>query len=319
MTGTKNCKSCKRSVGKKFKLQCGDCKGYFHLDCGGVSEVDARLMQAEKTPWSCSLCCNMSRRQSSLFQPAVNPDNARRQSVLFTHADGTIDRHREEQGEGELKMMIRELQNELREVMKTMEFFNARYEDEKKRTKVLSDMVTEMSRDNQLLRQEINRLKVIVDIEQNVRIQKNICITGLMDANDQHANINEKLFELCGNIGVHVSASDVESSRKITTKGGVKAIICLKTLEIKQKIMQARAKRGKLTVNNTGLGESSRAIYIDEELTKDMYILFKKTRAALKEIDYKYVWHRNGRILARKMDGDQPIVIRSEVDLENLL
>lgn len=318
MANPKQCKTCKRTLGKKTKLQCGDCKGYFHLECGGVSELDARIMQSEKTPWICAGCLDesattASRRQSMLFSQHGNA--SARRSDVFNRPTGEPSYS----GDMELKILIRELQEEMKEMRKTMEFFNEKYEEEAKRNKVLADMVSEVSRDNQELRKEIQKLKSTVNAQENSKLKSNITISGLLDVADDGVVSKEKITKLVQGLNVNCNGGDFENIKIYEINNGAKAVVTLRSLELKQTILKARAQKGKISIRSLGLGESSRAIFIDEDLSKEMYALFKKAREQLKEKNYKYVWHRNGRVLARKSEGDRYVVIRGENDLEELL
>lgn len=200
-----------------------------------------------------------------------------------------------------------------------MEFFNDKYEEEAKRNKVLADMVSEVSRDNQELRREVQRLKSTVNAQENNKLKSNITISGLLDIADDGVVSREKITKLVQGLSVNCSGEDFDDIKIFKINNGAKAVVTLKSLELKQRILRARAQKGKISIRNLGLGESSQAIFIDEDLTKEMYALFKKARDQLKEKNYKYIWHRNGRVLARKSEGDRYVVIRDEKDLEELL
>nr|CAH7720365.1 unnamed protein product [Callosobruchus chinensis]CAH7731123.1 unnamed protein product [Callosobruchus chinensis] len=81
-------------------------------------------------------------------------------------------------------------------------------------------------------------------------------------------------------------------------------------------ILKARSAKGKITSRNCGLGDSTTPIYVDEELTKETYALFKKAKQLLREKGYKYVWHREGRILARIADGNNVIWVKNQTVLD---
>lgn len=66
-----------------------------------------------------------------------------------------------------------------------------------------------------------------------------------------------------------------------------------------------------------GLGDDA-PLFMDEELTSETYKLFKKAKN-LKLSGYKYVWHKNGTVLARKDDGDKYVIIKDETFLDGLL
>jgi len=314
MTSSKTCRNCNKSVGKKLKLYCGVCQGHFHLHCENVTEVDARIMQADKTPWNCTECrtAATNRRQSMLLPQPSNAGD-RRRSALFGTGDSN--------GCAELKSIILDLQSEIREMRSSMEFFNVKYEEEARRTKVLTEMVSEISKENQQLKKDVLSLKKVLNVQEQGIIKNNICVTGLITEEDKNNNVasSAKLLKLFKSLNVAVTDEQMENKKYISTSTGVKVVVALDSADLKLKILKARAAKGKITLRSTGFGEAATPIFVEEELTKETYNLFKKTKEQLKARNYKYIWHRNGKILARKNDGDRYFIIRSEEDLSDLL
>ena len=66
------------------------------------------------------------------------------------------------------------------------------------------------------------------------------------------------------------------------------------------------------TSSNTG------KVYINESLTSRLKNLFCLTKMKTSELDYKYVWTRNGKIYLRK-DGNADVkMVNFATDLDNL-
>ncbi|KAH9635529.1 hypothetical protein HF086_003143 [Spodoptera exigua] len=64
-------------------------------------------------------------------------------------------------------------------------------------------------------------------------------------------------------------------------------------------------------------GSATNKVYINEDLTKATKTLLWNAKRQLKGI-YKYIWVTNGKILAKKKDGDNTTWIRSEIELGQL-
>lgn len=323
MVAPKTCKSCNKAVGKKLKLQCGRCNGYFHLACGSVTEVEARIMQEEKSSWNCDACNTIlvPRRQSTLFRQSdaghdrdeLFGDRDRRSTIFIPEANV------KRSSDTELIALIRELQTEVREMRRSLTFFNEKYEEESRRGKILSDMVSEISRDNEELKKEVQKLKVTLNVQENLKLKNNLCISGLFESSDQVKTEEKRIVQLIQNLCPEVKESDFESLRHIKVNNGIKSVVIMNSLELKKSILKARARKGKITLRNTGLGEKTTPVFIEEELSKETYLLYKKAKQQLLERNYKFVWHRNGRIMARKNEGERYIVIRNESDLNALV
>nr|CAI5857152.1 unnamed protein product [Callosobruchus analis] len=283
MGSSKTCQLCQKNISKtKIKLNCGVCNCFYHYECADLTEIEARLMIAEKTPWKCEECRRdiATKRYSQSFENISNND---------------------------LKSMIKELQSDMKELRRSVEFISEKYEEEKKRNKVVSDMLVEITKDNETLKQEVNRLKNVLQVRENDKIKNNITFTGLINKEEEKVTTNEKLNTVFNSLNVTVTPEDIAEVSHIKTLKGIKVVVSLNNLEKKRQILKARSAKGKITSRNCGLGDSTTPIYVDEELTKETYVLFKKAKQLLREKGYKYVWHREGRILARKADGNNVI------------
>lgn len=302
----KKCSICQKNVSKGvLKLQCGVCKLHFHLECGKVSEVDARLMAVEKRSWSCEACKKLAN------SPLSNSFPGRRSILVSQPADVRID------AISELKDIVKQLQHENKEIIRSLDFLTNQFDEEKKRSKVLEDMVVDLTKENQGLRSEVDKLKIISNQEETRKVANNLSITGLITKEDSKEEALEKTIKLFSFLETPISSTDVLDFKQVPTKTGVKAIATIKT-EHKRKILGSRSKKGKLTLRNTKFSESDQRIFVDEELTKETYNLFKYSKQ-LKGVGYKYVWHRDGKVLARKNDESKIIAIRNEGHVRDLM
>lgn len=303
---TKKCHLCQKNVSKGvLKLQCGVCKQHFHLECGHVSEVDARLMAAEKRPWTCGSCkesvvspiSHFSGRRSTLFsQPSQD-----RSDVI-----------------AELKLLIKNLQDENREIIKSLDFLSEQFDEEKKRSKVLEGIVGEITKENKVLKVEVDKLKSVSNKVETKKIENNLSITGLIAKEDTQEQALKKTLTLFSFLDTPLSPNDISNFKQVPTKSGTKAIVTVKS-EHKKQILQSRSSKGKLTLKNTKFSDSDGRIFVDEELTKETYALFKNAKEQLRRVGYKYVWHRDGKILSRKNDDSKVIAVRNESHLKDLL
>ncbi|CAG9760079.1 unnamed protein product [Ceutorhynchus assimilis] len=312
MANSKTCKLCHRNIGKmRMKLVCGICKSYFHLDCGEVTEIDARIMQQDKTSWFCEDCT--SERKISAVNQSARP---RRSSILPTHSSPV---GRDEGGIYELKSILRELQSDVREMKQSFEFLNEKYEEEKRRNKVMSDMVSEISKENEMLKVRVTKLEQTVGVQEANKIRNNICISGLVLSESRNDSTATKLVTLCDFLGVPTSESKFEVVKHFKTNNTIRSIVKVADLDLKHKILKAKAQKGRVTRRTVGLDESEIVIYVSEELTKETYNFLKECKRLRSEANYKYIWQKNGKVLARKADGDDHIVISDEDHLRELL
>lgn len=60
------------------------------------------------------------------------------------------------------------------------------------------------------------------------------------------------------------------------------------------------------------------AIYVNEQMTLAYKDLFFKTRNAVKEVGYKFIWFKNNKIFVRKNEGSKVIIIVDELSISKI-
>ncbi|KAH8033742.1 hypothetical protein HPB51_015774 [Rhipicephalus microplus] len=66
--------------------------------------------------------------------------------------------------------------------------------------------------------------------------------------------------------------------------------------------------------NRSKLREKKSSLFIQENLTSQSRQLLREAKEWARENRYKYAWHKNGKILLRKSDGDSVLVVRHRTD-----
>lgn len=80
-------------------------------------------------------------------------------------------------------------------------------------------------------------------------------------------------------------------------------------------VLQAARTRRDLNTTGLRLPEPTRPIYINERLTKHNRLLFRKARTIARELQYKYVWTREGNVFVRQEEGKVRHRLRTDMDL----
>uniref|UniRef100_A0A2A4ITG1 FP protein C-terminal domain-containing protein n=1 Tax=Heliothis virescens TaxID=7102 RepID=A0A2A4ITG1_HELVI len=84
-----------------------------------------------------------------------------------------------------------------------------------------------------------------------------------------------------------------------------------------QLLAGARVRRG-ATTTDLGMSGPAQRFFLNERLTKVNRSLFRQAREAAGALGWKFVWTKQGRILARKAPGDKAQRIRTEGDLSHV-
>lgn len=119
---------------------------------------------------------------------------------------------------------------------------------------------------------------------------------------------------------------DVDSCHKVLLKNANKnnvtvteslVIINFVNHHIKRNIMEKAKKIKKLSAVHFGFNNDNK-VFVNECLSKERRHLYMHAKKAKLVKNYNYLWIKGGRILMRKLAGEQVIVINSEIDLEKL-
>lgn len=169
-----------------------------------------------------------------------------------------------------------------------------------------------------VLKAEVDKLKSVSNTVQMKKIENNLSITGITAKEETQEQALKKTLTLFSFLDTPLTSNDISNFRQVPTKSGTKVIVTVKP-EHKKQILQSRGRKGKLTLKNTKFSDSNDRIFVDEELTKETYALFKNAKEQLRGVGYKYVWHRDGKILSRKNDDSKVVAVRNESHLKDLL
>ncbi|KAJ8707945.1 hypothetical protein PYW08_008489 [Mythimna loreyi] len=132
-------------------------------------------------------------------------------------------------------------------------------------------------------------------------------------------------------LGVSLDERDIVSAERVggrqlnaTGSGGAQEarpraiVVRLARREVRDRLLaSARVRRGATTADLDMPGPARR-FFLNERLTRTNRQLFRKARDAASLTDWKYVWTKRGRILARRKAGDATHWIRSEADISRV-
>ena len=146
-----------------------------------------------------------------------------------------------------------------------------------------------------LLQQENNILKTdIEDIHRRSR-SNNIEIVGLPDPR-QDSSDESMAMELFNELGLsdfqsdYIDACHVVPARR---KDGRRVVVCrFVSRKMKEKVLLAKKGRRELKLEGN--------IYINEQLTPNNRKIFALTAAKKRELNYKFLWTKNGIVFLRK-------------------
>ncbi|KAF9416515.1 hypothetical protein HW555_006182 [Spodoptera exigua] len=294
---------------------CSVCKQQYDYQCSGVSEAGyRRLGDARKSAWRCPKC----KSSSSLSPLALSPqptsqlDRMQEQlnkitsdlTPLATLAADVKSIKSELTGLKDSMEMAHEIINRFSEKVNAVESKVTKLENAASQVTVLQAHIDRISRDLQ-------------DREQWARAN-NAEIKGIpQKSNENLYDIAQKIGSLCN---VTVRKEDINYIARIPTRvpNAVKPIIvAFNNRYMKEEFVSSSRKSKQLNISNLGFSSSAN-FYVNDHLTTTNKSLLSKARTLARDNNFKYVWVKNCKILAKQSDTTQTFFIKCEKDLQRI-
>ena len=213
------------------------------------------------------------------------------------------------------KSEVVDLRVKLEETNKFIEFTNAKYEEIRSTLSKQNEDQKGIIAENKILKATMKSLEGTVqhmkealnDMEQYSR-RECLEIKGIPMHKDGKENTNEIITKIGALMGVNVDQRDISVSHRLpvsTVYSGKERepsiIVKFVRRDVKESYYRARKNLKGITTKNLGYQSSN------ESLTDTNRKLFKDCLKLKKELGYKFIWTKNGRIYLRK-DVNSPLV-----------
>ncbi|KAM7301285.1 hypothetical protein ISCGN_016804 [Ixodes scapularis] len=128
----------------------------------------------------------------------------------------------------------------------------------------------------------------------------------------ERKNLNNKINQVAEKLGVPVlTDSEIDALHRLPAR----------TDKIPGIIVHfaKQSTRDQWLEKRKNLDRTGKDGYIVENLTRQNRALLWTAKEWAKQHDYRYSWHRNGKIFVRRKEGDAAILTKCEMDLERLM
>lgn len=238
------------------------------------------------------------------------------------------------------------IKSTLSEIKQDMSNLRSEQEELKERVRAVARNVSDLTSSVQFQADEHKDLKDRVNtIARSSSDQSQILINNLeqkLDSLEQQArncnveicNVPEKrgenllqLIDTIGNaINFPTSQRDIISIHRVqhaqqtnnTNNRPKNIIVKFTTRIIRDNLLSAFRLAKGLKTDQIGISGSPTKIYINEHLTLKTKQLFRKSKDAAKQHDFKYVWVKNSTILVRERDGIPSFAVRTVDDIRKI-
>jgi hypothetical protein len=330
------CAKCSKAVGKKMPgAQCSKCNKWLHASCASLTNEQLSTLSAtESLDWKCKPCLAGGKpKRISVILPDLEDDES--------DADHLTGPTQDKVTLYEIRNEVREMRQTVRDIIReelqsTLKFYSEKIDEYEEKIQVYESKVKLM--ENQV--KNVNNIFKNLQLKNEVLEQKihkieqaHICneieICGIAEDKD------EDIKEITIKVGqaLEQKTEDVVKAfrvRKPGRPGAAQTARIDKDAPIRVALKDGRrhawieaAKKFNITAGNMSMrgttGDNCR-IYVREALTPATAYLLWKAKCELRDKAIcKYVWSRDGTIMARVREGSKKVhYIRAESDIEAL-
>jgi uncharacterized protein YoxC len=347
------CAGCPNVIKGKQYLKCSKCNKSYDLLCAGVSEKRFLSFygagnERNKATWICPECVNKKPKTDTTNTPVRRDqlhgglpecefddspcDNITYRSTSLRKACSDTDF-------ADLSTMIRSeiraairaemtlINEKLHELQNSVQYISNQYDELIKTTNTIRH-------DFKIVQSECDELRATVSImtdrvntlEQHLR-NSNIEIQGVPEhKNENIISIINKVAEV---VSLKLDDSDILLCTRVAHKNrdnkNPRAIVVqLRSSRCRDEFYSAVTRYNKTHPNEKlgssllGFGGPTTPIYVSEHLSPTNKSLHAAARAKAKQLSYKFVWVRNGRIYLRKNESAPFIHVKSQRILDSL-
>lgn len=290
----------------------GSCDTFFHLSC---ISVDGKT-RGSKKDYMCEKC-KRGKSTSSLDSSKSTPGTVLTKEFLVKMFEAF-----KTEVFGELKNYGKELID----FRGAMDFFSGKLDDTNKHLEESNKNYNEMKKEVEELKQK--NLKLTLEMkETQIRLRNmeqysrkcNVEISGIPLSNNE--DVISVVEDVGKAIGVPLRREEVAAAHRVPSfrKGRMPPLIVQFSSRITrdQWITKAKGRRD-LTADNINKNFPRSRVFISEHLTPETKVLLTRTKDKCRELGWRYVWCKEGKVFCRRDDGERCVRVDSLDDVAKL-
>lgn len=300
------CGRCSNGLGKKgYKIQCNDCKAWFHEKCTDATQEEIKKIRSKKLNWMCGDCAG---EEENSDESDTDDESDVEEAAIKRISPGKI-KHKG-------KVTLEDLYDVINQLVAQNERMIKKITIQEKETKELKKEMKLLKEEQTRTRKELDRLSEEKGRQKQDKLENNIVVCGIPVDGKREEDLKGLVLDIGKKLKVNIEEGDV-NCMSVGKEEKQRLRVIFKKKELKYEIMKAK-KSVALNTRDLGLQED-KIIYINHDLTWENQLLFSKVRESKDRLKYKYAWFSRGKIWIRKTDTSKPVHIDSEKTIQNLL
>ncbi|CAG4959404.1 unnamed protein product [Colias eurytheme] len=340
MSPNPTCAACMTPVTDDNRVTCSNknCKKIFHILCIGNCTVG----DESDTQWICPECQVLGKKggdnsTTPARSNAVTENSRKRKKVEHLNSPQTQASIETSNYSSDVQVLTEEIRllretvltfkSDMASLVSSLALCEKNLEDIKA---VHSSKIQELEakqRENVELKSTINSLRQELDFRSQAFLINELEVIGIEEESSE--NPIHLAMTTANKIGVNITENDLDSVTRAGPRHHRKdsnsdsnypaqprPLIIRFTRKIVRDLF-LKAGRSRRTLHSkdiVGHGPE-RKVYVNERLTREKRQLFRDTRRAASDANFKYCWIKNGSIYIRKRTGSPAIKIQSSDDL----
>lgn len=264
--------------------------------CSGTKELSSFDEYSNVTPRKTSTKTSTIPQESANFVTETKLREILKQEISIA-LKSTVKQH--------IVTEFKTINEKIDDFKSSLQFMNNKFEEMKARFEGEAVTITELKGDNEKLKAIVKDLTVRLNIVELHMRESNVEINGIPEFRSE--NLVTTVMQLAKTIENPLVSDDIQHVvrvAKLTTdkERPRPVIVKLRSPRHRDSILAAVMKfnqkdpENKLSSQHLGIGGPKRPIYVSEHLTAAQKSLHAATRIKAREMSYKFVWVRNGRI-----------------------
>lgn len=296
-----------------------------HSDTGGSAGASVTTLAA--TAAAASQSSNVTVRPSKV-PPQPSRHNQAGDSVSRSEIRKIINDIMQECTQNITKQ-LNEIHADITSFKESLTFFNEHFEKMKDEINTQKSDMRILKEENSSLRTEVNKLAARVNQMDQISRAANLELQCVPEHKTE--NVVKIVEQLGRTINCPVTKGDISHCTRIAKMNQQSSrprsiLIRLGSPQLRDKFLAAAIEynkknpRDKLNASHLGLSDEQKsAIYLVENLSPENKALHAAARVRGRELNYKFVWVRGGRVFMRKTDTTEYVCVRNVDMLRDLV
>jgi DNA gyrase/topoisomerase IV subunit A len=309
------CSVCNKPVDseKSDCVKCtGTCGNYFHIACV-KDETDTKKTRSQRD-FKCKDC--RSKSTSSKSSSSV-PGTAVTTEFLVKIM---------EQFKQEVFGEIKSLKNELSELSTTVQFVSDKLDSSTKLMEAISTELAALKKENGELRNNNARLSSEVeDLKERMRTLEQYTRRNNLEISGIPVTASEDVVAIVQDVGsalgIAVEDSEVSAAHRIPSYRQDRTpsiVVQFHHRTTRDSLIAKFREKKSLCASKVNSSFTQQKVYVNEHLSPNNKLFLTKLKQKCREVNYSFVWCREGKFFVRKSPGDRAIKISSFDELKKL-